>query len=454
MCQRRIAFVSTFPPRQCGIATFTLDLVENVSKAAEEGMVPTVVAMSDSEQPSYGEPVQYEIRTDVADDYVSAADYLNAADIDIVSLQHEFGLFGGETGSGEYIEYLLERIEAPLVTTFHTILLNPSIDQYWVMRRIADNSAKVVVMSVRGAEMLRQIYDVPAQKIRVIPHGIPDLPLVATSQGKRVAGLEDRTIILTFGLLGPNKGIEVMIQAMSDVVKEMPDALYVVLGATHPNVLSAEGESYRRSLESMAQAMGLEWHVAFHNEFVSNRKLHKYLQMADFYVTPYLLEKQIVSGTLAFALGVGRVIISTPYWYAQELLADGHGRLVPFNDPEAIAQAILQLKNNPEDYLKIHNRAYAKGRTMTWPVVGEAYWRLFCDVAENELKSPMLLVQGPDGEIQTRGNGLEPMGRRPAVQRYASQVSQMQSGCNKDSIDLDPACTQHMIKEDANACDD
>jgi glycosyltransferase involved in cell wall biosynthesis len=379
----KVAFVSSYRPTQCGIATFTSHLVHNVQLAASGAGQPVVIAMDSDGDVDYAKPVEIKIRRDVRYDYVAAADYLNHSDVDVVSLQHEFGLFGGMAGAGEYLEHFLAHLKIPLVTTFHTVLQDPSSDQYRMTRAIADCSVNLVVMSDRGADMLEKVYGVPSPKIHLIPHGTPDLPLMASSRGKRAAGLEDRTTILTFGLLSPNKGVEVMIRAMDRIAAQMPEAIYIVLGVTHPNLLKTEGESYRRSLEDMVRTMGLEEHVVFHNQFVDDRNLYAYLQMADFYVTPYLSEQQNVSGTLAFALGTGRVIISTPYWHAQELLADGHGRLVPFDDPASLAQTILALKEDPEEYLRIRSRAYAKGRNMTWAVVGEAYWSLLSEVAAN-----------------------------------------------------------------------
>ena len=381
MVAERIAFVSTFPPRQCGIAKFTADLIRNVTERSAGECSSLVVALSNSKAFSYPPIVRQNIRQDHVDDYLRAAEYLNKAGVDVVSLQHEYGIFGGDTGAGEHIQCMLDRLQIPVVTTFHTVLLSPSVEQYWTTRNIAKRSARVVVMSRRGAEMLRQVYSVAANKIVVVPHGIPDLPFSDTLDAKRQYGLEDRTVILTFGLLGRNKGIEVMLEAMTEIVSQIPDALYIVLGATHPNVLKAEGETYRRALEQQVKNLGLEEHVVFQNEYVDDRRLHEFLRMADFYVTPYLSEKQIVSGTLAFALGTGRAVISTPYWYAQELLADGHGRLVPFNDPAGIARTIIDLTNSPEEYQRMRRRAYTKGRTMTWPTVGQTYRQLFATVA-------------------------------------------------------------------------
>jgi len=380
MAQGRIAFLSSYPPRRCGIATFTSDLIDNVLNAAHSQVEPVVLAMTNSDKLCYTDPVEFDIHFDNKNDYILAADYLNEINADLVCLQHEFGLFGGTSTAGEYLEFFLNRLNVPLVTTLHTILLEPSDQQYRMIRRLANLSENMVVMSKYGGEILRQVYGVPQERITIIPHGIPDLPFSETLPYKQMEGLEGRTTILTFGLLSRNKGIEVMLKSMAQIVKNIPDTLYIVLGATHPNVLKKEGESYRKSLEQMVEDFGLQDNVAFINEFVDNRKLHRFLQMADFYVTPYLSEKQISSGTLAFALGTGRVIISTPYWCARELLAGNCGRLVPFNDPDGIAKTIFHLKQNPEEYRAIRSRAYTKGRSMTWSSAGRAYWRLFRDI--------------------------------------------------------------------------
>jgi len=380
MVHARIAFLSSYPPRRCGIATFTSDLLENVSNASHGQVDPLVLAMTNTEKLCYTDPVEFDIHYDNKNDYILAADYLDEINADMVCLQHEFGLFGGPSTAGEHLEFFLDQLNVPLVTTLHTILLEPSDQQYRMIRRLANLSEKIVVMSKYGCQILRQVYGIPQERITIIPHGIPDLPISGTLSFKRMAGLEGRTTILTFGLLSPNKGIEVMLKSMARIVKGIPDALYIVLGATHPNVLKKEGESYRWSLEQLVKDLKLQDNVTFVNEFVDDRKLHRYLQMADFYVTPYTSEKQISSGTLAFALGTGRVIVSTPYWCAKELLADGCGRLVPFNDPEAIAEAILDLQQNPDEYQTIRNCAYTKGRKMTWSSAGRTYWRLFRNI--------------------------------------------------------------------------
>jgi len=392
MSTRTIAFISSFPPRQCGIARFTQDLVNSVEDAAGREAEAMVIAMNGRDQLKYGPPVKLELSMHSKEDYIQAADHLNFSNVNTVCLQHEFGLFGGKPEEGEYINLFLERLKAPLVTTFHTTLLEPSDGQQSVVRRIGDCSRKVITMSQRGAQMLREVYDISEEKITVIPHGIPDLPQAETWSYKRKLGLEGHTTILTFGLLSRNKGIEVGLKALSQIVKEVPNVRYIVLGATHPNIIRSEGQDYRLSLQRLAKDLDVQQHVVFHNEFVEDKKLHEFLCAADFYVTPYLSEKQIVSGTLAYALGTGRAVISTPYWYAQELLADGHGILVPFGDSQAIAENILGLIRDPREHIALCERAYNKGRQMTWPVIGRAYWDLFSTVEVPEYMPSVLPV--------------------------------------------------------------
>ncbi|RKY12341.1 MAG: hypothetical protein DRP65_01515 [Planctomycetota bacterium] len=420
MSHVRIAFLSSYPPRRCGIATFTSDLIENVSNASNGQVAPLVLAMTNSEKLCYTEPVEFDIRYDNKNDYILAADYLEEIGAELVCLQHEFGLFGCPSTAGEYLDFFLDRLNVPLVTTLHTILLEPSDQQYRMIRRLANLSKKTVVMSKYGCQILRQVYGIPQERITIIPHGIPDLPFSRTLPFKRMAGLEERTTILTFGLLGPNKGIEVMLKSMTQIVKDIPDALYIVLGATHPNVLKKEGESYRWQLEQMVKDLELQNNVTFVNEFVDDGELYRFLQMADFYVTPYLSEKQISSGTLAFALGTGRVVVSTPYWCAKELLADGCGRLVPFNDPEAIAKTILHLKQNPEEYRAIRSRAYTRGRDMTWSSAGRAYWGLFRDTVFDKKEAAIL---SEDSYMSQKTFGKQPATTSSYMYSYEKSLS-------------------------------
>ncbi|NIA07656.1 MAG: glycosyltransferase [Actinobacteria bacterium] len=379
-----VCFISSFLPQQCGIANFTNDLI-NAIRAKVDYFSPFVVAVRAAESAKYGEPVKFDIRRDIEDDYRSAADYINFSPARVVSLQHEYGIFGGD--QGDYLLLLLRRLRLPVVTTLHTVLDTPSDTQRKVLSEIADISYRVVVMSRQGISMLTDVYSVPQEKIVLLPHGIPDLPQVNPDNYKHKFGLGGRKIILTFGLISRNKGIEVMIKALPDIVSEDPSVLYAVVGVTHPNVKLTDGEEYRLSLQRLVAELGLAEHVMFYNHFVKVPELYQWLCAADFYVTPYLYAQQLTSGTLAFALGSGKAIISTPYWYAEELLADGRGRLVPFGDSQAVAENILELLRDPREYQVMRKRAYAFGRKMTWPRVGARYWKLF-----NEPKRPVKTV--------------------------------------------------------------
>ena len=401
MVERKIAFVSTFPPKRCGIANFTRDLVNSISKNSYKEWTPIGVALTNSESLTYNHPVRFLIRRDKPQDYRRTADALNAHGVDLVCIQHEFGLFGGPHNAGEYLSMLLSRLDAKIITTFHTVLSEPSHMHYQMVRTICRNSKKIVVMCQRATEMLRNTYNINPVKIEKIPHGVADVPLVPTEIAKRRLGLEYRTTILTSGLMGPGKGIENMLMALPEISRHIPNVLYIVMGATHPNLLRTEGERYRRNLEFLVRKLGLERYVIFQNEFVEQQKLYKYLQAADFYVTPYPSEQQITSGTLAYAIGTGRVVISTPYWYAKELLGDGSGRLVPFGNPNALANSIIELSKDQTAYRRIREKAYFKGRKMTWPVVGRTYWELFIAVKGGEHNLAFPTPPAKDEKLQT-----------------------------------------------------
>jgi len=371
--KRTVCFISSFLPQKCGIATFANDLI-NAIRATSGDFSPFVVAVRGGEEVDYADPVKFEIRQKVEGDYRSAAEHINFSQAKVVSIQHEYGLFGGEQGN--YLLLLLRRLRVPVVTTLHTVLDKPSNAQRKVLSEIADISYKVVVMSRQGMSMLKDVYNVSGKKAVHFPHGIPDLPLVNPNNYKHSLGLRERKIILTFGLISRNKGIEVMIKALPEIVAEDASIVYAVVGVTHPNVKQVDGEEYRLSLQRLVAKLGLEEHVIFYNHFVSAPELHQWLCAADFYVTPYLYPQQMTSGTLAFALGSGKAIISTPYWYAQELLEDGRGRLVDFGDSQGIAANIIELLRNRRKCLAMRKRAYALGRTMTWRNVGASYWKL------------------------------------------------------------------------------
>ncbi|MHC4205628.1 MAG: glycosyltransferase family 4 protein [Planctomycetota bacterium] len=371
---KKVVFISSFPPRKCGIATFTSDLIDSITLAAKDEFEPLVVAMR-SEDHKYNNPVKFEIRQNVKSDYICAADYINFSHVDAVCVQHEFGLFGGDAGS--YLSLLLNRLKAPVITTLHTVIDEPDEAYYKSLVDLCKASYKVITMNERGVGMLRNIYGIPNKKIKLIAHGIPDLPFVDSNYYKHKFSLEDHRTILTFGLLNKNKGIEVMLRAMKTIVKTDPSVIYIILGMTHPNVLKHEGESYRFGLQQMVKDLNLQEHVIFHNRFVDDKELHNFLCAADIYVTPYLNEKQLTSGTLSFAVGTGKAAVSTPYWAATELLADGRGKLVPFGDSQQIAREISEILRDDSLYYSLRRRAYEYGRSRTWPKIGQIYWKLF-----------------------------------------------------------------------------
>lgn len=372
---KKVAFISSYKPRKCGIATFTSDLIENVAATSKGQFEPLVVAMRADTALQYNEPVKFEIRQDVKKDYICAADYINFSHVDLVSVQHEFGLFGGEAGS--YLDLLLTRLNAPIITTLHTVLDDPTPDYYQSMVDVCQASHRVITMNERGIKMLNDIYGISGKKTQLIAHGIPDLPFVDNNYYKHKFGMEGRRTLLTFGLLNKNKGIEVMLKAMPEIVKADPSALYVVLGMTHPSVLKHDGESYRFSLQRMVKDLGLTKHVIFHNRFVNDQELHNFLCAADIYVTSYHNREQLTSGTLSFAVGTGKAVVSTPYWAAEELLADGRGILVPFNDSKKTAEAIISILKDDSVFYSLRRRAYDYGRSRTWPRIGQEYWKLF-----------------------------------------------------------------------------
>jgi glycosyltransferase involved in cell wall biosynthesis len=371
---KKVAFVSTFPPTKCGIATFTSDLINNIIETAKCEFEPLVVAMRSGDY-KYKDPVKFEIRQNVRNDYISAADYINFSHVDLVSVQHEFGIFGGEAGS--YLSLLLNRLTIPVITTLHTVLENPDPAYHKSLVDICNASYKVITMNKRGVDMLRDIYGIPDKKIDLIAHGIPDLPFVDSNYYKHKFNMEGRKTILTFGLLNKNKGIEVMLKAMPAIIEADPTVVYIILGMTHPSVLKQDGESYRLSLQQMVKELGLQEHVIFHNRFVNDKELHNFLCAADIYVTPYLSREQLTSGTLSFAVGTGKAVVSTAYWAAEELLADGRGRLVPFGDSKKTADAIVEILKNDSLFYSLRRRAYDYGRPRTWPRIGQVYWKLF-----------------------------------------------------------------------------
>jgi len=377
---RRIALIGNSLPRRCGIATFTTDL-ERAIAASRPSIQTCIVAMTDHGQTyCYPESVSLEVKDETVEDYVRAAAYLNAGRFDVACLQHEFGIFGGPAGA--HILELISRLTMPVVTTLHTVLAHPTAHQRAVMERIVDASSKVVVMANKGRDLLRSVYLVPDDKIEVIAHGIPDVAFVGPDEAKARLGFEGRSVILTFGLLSPNKGIEVMIDAMPAILKRRADAVYVVLGATHPNLVRDQGEAYRDSMMARVRELGVEEHVVFLDRFVDQAKLLEFISMCDVYVTPYLNEAQMTSGTLAYSFGLGKPVVSTPYWHARELLADGCGVLVPFGDAVAIGREIAELLTDDDRRQAMCRRAYAMSRMMTWDRTAERYLSVFEDARQ------------------------------------------------------------------------
>lgn len=389
---KNIAFIGNSLPRRCGIATFTTDLQQAVARAPAN-VQTAIVAMTDHGHAyDYPADVWHQIPDQSLEDYIRAAEALNAGRFDVVCLQHEFGIFGGEAGS--HIIALLARLEMPVVTTLHTVLEEPDPAQRRVLTRIIEISAKVVVMAEKGRTLLRQVYGVPIEKIEVIPHGIPDIAFSAPDPAKLKLGFEGRSVILTFGLLSPNKGIEIMIDAMPLILKSQPDAVYVILGATHPNLVRNEGEAYRESLVARALDLGIEKSVVFLNQFVDQATLLDFISMCDVYATPYLTEAQMTSGTLAYSFGLGKAVVSTPYWHADELLAEGRGVLVPFSDAEAIGTEIANLLTDDVRRDALRARAYAESRSMTWPQTAERYLALFGEAIQRKARTKPLVSGG------------------------------------------------------------
>jgi glycosyltransferase involved in cell wall biosynthesis len=382
----RVAFVGNYLPRKCGIATFTTDLCDAIH--AEYGAVELLaLPVNDTaEGYSYAERVRFELAEDNLASYRQAADFLNFSNIDLVCLQHEYGIFGGRAGSN--ILELLRRLHMPVVTTLHTVLREPNPDQRLVLAEIATLSDRLIVMSRQSADILQEVFHVPAGKIDLIPHGIPDLPFTDPTFYKDAFGTEGKVVLLTFGLLSPNKGIENVIQALPEILRHHSKVVYMISGVTHPHVLRHDGDKYRNFLQNLAKELGVEANVIFHNRFVSPQELVELIGAADIYITPYKHKSQVVSGTLAYALSAGKAIISTPYLHAIELLDDERGALVPFDDPAAIAAKTIELLDNPTARHAMRKRAYLYSRDMVWNRVAQQYMGSFERVYNERLRNP------------------------------------------------------------------
>src|SRR5882724_3981325 len=382
----RMAVIGNYLPRHCGIATFTTDLCGAIS--AEYGTARLLaLPVNDTEQ-GYDYPgrVRWSLAQDDVRSYQEAAEFLNFNNIDMVCLQHEYGIFGGPAGS--HILHLLRGLKMPLVTTLHTVLREPNPDQMAVMEEIAELSDRLIVMSQLSSQFLQEIFKVPSSKIDMVPHGVPDLPFLDPNFYKDRFGVEGKAVLLTFGLLSPNKGIENVIQALPQILSRHKNVVYIVAGATHPHILRREGDKYRASLQALAKTVGVESQVIFHDRFVSPEEMVEFIGAADIYITPYRHEAQVVSGTLAYALGAGKAIISTPYWHAIELLDDRRGALVPFQDPNAIAQKTIELLDTPAIRHAMRKRGYLFAREMVWKRVAQGYMESFARVRSDRLKNP------------------------------------------------------------------
>ncbi len=383
----KIAVIGNHLPRQCGIATFTTDLCESLAHEIGRSDHVGAIAMDDTlDGYAYPPTVKFQIQAQRQADYLRAAEFVNVSDFDALILQHEYGIFGGK--SGAYIIHLLKQLRMPIIATLHTVLDEPTQEQRNILIDLANYCARLVVMSERAIDILKDVYDIPEEKVKLIPHGIPDLPFVDPSFHKDQFGVERNKVMLTFGLLGPGKGIEHMIDAMPSIIKKHPDIIYIVLGATHPHIKKVSGDAYRHTLQQKVAQLGIGDHVQFHNQFVTLDMLCQYIGAADVYVTPYLSPKQITSGTLAYTMGAGKAVVSTPYWYAEELIGKDRGRLVPFADPEAIGEQVVDLLSDDHERNSLRKRAYQHCRPMVWKEVARSYLELINETIKERIRFP------------------------------------------------------------------
>jgi glycosyltransferase involved in cell wall biosynthesis len=382
----RVAIVGNYLPRKCGIATFTTDLCDAIHAEYQTTELLALPVNDTLEGYNYPARIRFELSQDELASYRQAADFLNFSNIDLVCLQHEYGIFGGSAGA--HVLELLRRLHMPVVTTLHTVLREPNADQRMVMEEIAALSDRLIVMSRQSSEILQEVFHVPLSKIDLIPHGIPNVAFTDPSFYKDGFGTEGKDVLLTFGLLSPNKGIENVIQALPSILSRHSNVVYMVSGVTHPHVLRRDGDTYRQSLQSLAKELGVESNVIFRNRFVSPQELVELIGAADIYITPYRHKGQVVSGTLAYALSAGKAIISTPYLHAMELLDDERGALVPFDDPQAIADKTIELLDHPTARDAMRKRAYLYTRDMVWDRVAQQYMKSFERVYNERLRNP------------------------------------------------------------------
>jgi len=383
-----IGFLSTYPPRECGIATFTQDLVQGLDKI-EHLQKPKVVAVSNSGY-CYSARVVMELIQHDRESYIKTAQAINSSNLDLLVVEHEYGIFGGE--AGEYILDLIDHLRIPYIATLHTVLPSPSEKQRKILSRIGEKSEKIVTMARNTKPVLEKVYGIPSSKIEMIHHGVPHRILESREILKEKHGLSGRSVVSTFGLIGPGKGLEYGIEAISRVAKEHKGVIYLILGQTHPSIKSESGESYRDMLIKLVDRLGVGEHVRFVDKYLTKDEIIKYLRLTDIYMTPYLGKDQAVSGTLAYAVGYGRVIVSTPYSYAREMLSEGRGLLARFNDAGSLADQILYVLKHPEEKKRMEDRTLEIGKTMTWNHVAEQYAKLFADTLKKSAREATVAV--------------------------------------------------------------
>ncbi len=370
-----VGFLSTYPPRECGIATFTQDLVKEMKR--QKFLKPEIFAVSDKNY-NYGGDVVTELPQQDRKSYAEVAESINCSGIQALMVEHEYGIYGGDCG--EYLLDLLDRVKKPVVATLHTVLPSPGEKQKKILQALCKKCLKVVTMASNTREILHRVYGVPYGKVEVIPHGVPEFDLPPREKLKKEARLEGRTVVSTFGLISSGKGLEYGIEAIAKATGKHPDILYFILGQTHPTVKKQFGEAYRKSLEKLVDDRNLRQNVRFVNKYLTKEELVRYLKLSDFYMTPYLGKDQAVSGTLAYAVGCGRTVVSTPYLYAQEMLADGRGMLAKFRDADSLSACISYLIEHPEEKAAMEQRVLQLGREMSWKRVAERYAATLSDV--------------------------------------------------------------------------
>ncbi len=377
-----LAFLSTYPPRECGLATFTQDLVVQLNKIHATSH-SRIIAVSNTET-EYEDIVMMELSQHERKSYRQTATRLNLSDIDLLVIEHEYGIYGGE--SGVYLLDLVNSLKIPFVTTLHTVLPEPTPQQLHILHELGEKGEKIITMAQNTVDILVGVYGIDPEKIEVIHHGVPDIKMKSREDLKKDNGLEGRSVISTFGLLGPGKGLEYGVEAIAGVAASHKEILYLILGQTHPAVRKDSGEDYRKSLETMVERLGIHDNVMFVNKYMTKEEIVRYLKMSDIYMTPYLGKDQAVSGTLAYAAGYGRVIVSTPYSYAKEMLSDGRGLLAEFRDADSMAQCIEYVLEHPLEKLEMERRTLETGKTMMWKQVAEQYKMLFADVVKESEK--------------------------------------------------------------------